>query len=84
MKPLQLILGSVRFVVRDQNSLILGLWFLASLVYINNCPTRCNTKQVYLLFGNFILHSTLYTIATHIPNNVLVHNTICCHNTLLI
>jgi len=21
------------------------LWFRASLIYINNCPTRCNTKQ---------------------------------------
>ena len=26
-------------------SLILCLWFRASLIYINNCPTRCNTKQ---------------------------------------
>jgi len=25
--------------------LILCLWFCASLIYINNCPTRCNTKQ---------------------------------------
>jgi len=24
---------------------ILCLWFCASLLYINNCPTRCNTKQ---------------------------------------
>jgi len=24
---------------------ILGLCFHASLIYINNCPTRCNTKQ---------------------------------------
>jgi len=24
---------------------ILCLWFLASLIYINNSPTRCNTKQ---------------------------------------
>ena len=23
----------------------LCLWFRASLIYINNCPTRCNTKQ---------------------------------------
>jgi hypothetical protein len=27
------------------NSDILCLWFRASLIYINNCPTRCNTKQ---------------------------------------
>ena len=25
-----------------------------------------------------------HTIARRIPNNVLLHNTICCHNTLLI
>jgi len=24
---------------------ILCLWFRASLIYINTCPTRCNTKQ---------------------------------------
>jgi len=24
---------------------ILFLWFRASLIYINNCPTRCNTKK---------------------------------------
>jgi len=23
----------------------LCLWFRASLIYFNNCPTRCNTKQ---------------------------------------
>jgi len=26
-------------------SFFLCLWFRASLIYINNCPTRCNTKQ---------------------------------------
>jgi len=25
--------------------IILCLWFHVSLIYINNCPTRCNTKQ---------------------------------------
>jgi len=24
---------------------VLCLWFRESLIYINNCPTRCNTKQ---------------------------------------
>ena len=24
---------------------VLCLWFRASLIYSNNCPTRCNTKQ---------------------------------------
>ena len=28
----------------NKNS-ILCLWFRASLIYINNCPTRCNTNQ---------------------------------------
>ena len=27
---------------------------------------------------------TTHTIARRIPNNVLLHNTICCHNILLI
>jgi len=25
-------------------AVILCLWFCVSLIYINNCPTRCNTK----------------------------------------
>jgi len=24
---------------------VLYLWIRASLIYINKCPTRCNTKQ---------------------------------------
>ena len=56
MKPLQLILGSLHFVVCVQNILILCLWFLASLIYINNCPTRCNTKQsVYYSASSFYM-----------------------------
>jgi len=31
--------------VSEIYSHILCLWFRASLIYINNCPTRCNTKQ---------------------------------------
>ena len=34
--------------VKQLLSLIMAiscLWFLASLIYINNCPTRCNTKR---------------------------------------
>jgi len=29
----------------DQQNQFLCLWFRVSLIYINNCPTRCNTKQ---------------------------------------
>jgi len=33
---------------------ILCLWFRASLIYINNCPTRCNTKQsIYYSASSF-------------------------------
>jgi len=28
-----------------KNYYFIYLWFRASLIYINNCPTRCNTKQ---------------------------------------
>ena len=31
--------------VGNKLALILFLWFRASLIYINNCPRRCNTKQ---------------------------------------
>jgi len=30
---------------KNTRSEILCLWFRASLIYINNCPTRCNTNQ---------------------------------------
>jgi len=26
---------------------MLCLWFRALLIYINNCPTRCNTKESF-------------------------------------
>jgi len=30
---------------RECCNVFLCLWFRASLIYINNCPTRCNAKQ---------------------------------------
>jgi len=34
-------------------TIILCLWFRASLIYIDNCPTRCNTKQsIYYSAGS--------------------------------
>ena len=38
-------LSSTRQCVRDDSLNFSCLWFRASLIYINNCPTRCNTKQ---------------------------------------
>jgi len=37
----------VRLLVGTEMILILCLWFCASLIYINNCPTRCKTKQFF-------------------------------------
>ena len=35
---------------------ILCLWLGASLIYINNCPTRCNTKQsIYYSASSFYM-----------------------------
>ena len=35
---------------------ILHLWLRASLIYINNCPTRCNTKQsIYYSAGSLYM-----------------------------
>jgi len=31
--------------VKSPGTWILCLWIRASLIYINKCPTRCNTKQ---------------------------------------
>ena len=32
------------------------LWFRALLIYINNCPTRCNTKQsIYYSANSFYM-----------------------------
>jgi len=31
---------------------VLCFWFRALLIYINNCPTRCNTKQSIILQGH--------------------------------
>jgi len=45
------------------------LWFRASLIYINNCPTRCNTKQSIILQ----VHSTCFGCQTH-PSSV--HKTV--------
>jgi len=35
-----------------KHNCILCLWFRASLFYINNCPTRCNTKQSIYYFAS--------------------------------
>ena len=42
-----LLIGKVvkRWSIGRMRKVILCLWFRASLIYTNNCPTRCNTKQ---------------------------------------
>ena len=43
------------FCARKFYTTFLCSWFRASLIYINNCPTRCNTKQ-----SNYYSASSLY------------------------
>ena len=38
---------------------MLCLWFRASLIYINNCPTRCNTKQSIYYTASSLYLATL-------------------------
>ena len=45
---------------------LLCLWFRASLTYIKNCPTRCNTKQSIILQ----VQSTCFGCKPHPPSGV--------------
>jgi len=38
----------------------------------------------YMVRESLTMQDTTYTIAGHIPNNAILNNTTCCHNTLLI
>ena len=49
---------------------ILHFWFRASLLYINNWPTRCNTKQYIILQ----VHSTCFGCQPHPSSGV--HKTV--------
>jgi len=43
--PKRLFSEAIRLAQELCTSEFLCVWFRASLIYINNCPTRCNTKQ---------------------------------------
>jgi len=45
----------------------LCLWFRTSLIYINNCPARCNTKQSIFLQ----IHSTCFGCQPHPSSGLL-------------
>ena len=59
------------------NGLILCLWFRAYLFYINNCPTRCNTKQsIYYSASSlymFRVSTTPITMSTQNCNYSLLY-----------
>ena len=55
---------------RHNYMFLLCLWFRASLIYINNCPTRCNTKQSIILE----IHSTCFGCRPHPSSGV--HKTV--------
>jgi len=54
---------------------ILCLWFRASLIYINNCPTRCNTKQ-----SIYYSPSSLYMF--RVSNTRMIRSTKNCNYSL--
>jgi len=54
---------------------ILCLWFRASLIYINNCPTRCNTKQ-----SIYYSASSLYMF--RVPTTPIIRSTQKCNYSL--
>ena len=51
---------------------LLYLWFRASLIYINNCPTRCNTKQY-----TYYSASSLYMF--RVSTTPIIRNTQNCN-----
>jgi len=54
---------------------ILCLWFRASLIYINNCPTRCNTKQS-------IYHSASSLYMFRVSTTPIIRSTQNCNYSL--
>ena len=51
------------------------LWFRASLIYINNCPTKCNTKQ-----SIYYSESSLYMF--RVSNTPIIRSTQNCNYSL--
>ena len=56
-------------------SRILCLWFCVSLIYINNCPTRCNTKQ-----SIYYSENSLYMF--RVSNTPIIRSTQNCNYSL--
>jgi len=54
---------------------MLCLWFRASLIYINNCPTKCNTKQ-----SIYYSASSLYMF--RVSTTPIIRSTQIYHNSL--
>ena len=52
-------------------SLVLCLWFRASLIYINNCPNRCNTSSLCIILQ---VHWTCFGCQPHPSSGV--HKTV--------
>ena len=62
---------------------ILCLWFRASLIYINNCPTRCNTKQsVYYSASSLYMFRVLTTPIIRSTQNCNYSLRCCAANSL--
>ena len=63
------------FVKLNIDQCILCFWFRASLICINNCPTRCNTKQ-----SIYYSASSLYMF--RVPTTPIIRSTQNCNYSL--
>jgi len=49
---------------RKDRPCFLCLWFRASLIYINNCPIRCNAKQSFYNYASLLYMFRVSTTPT--------------------
>jgi len=69
------VLSSNTFVSVIRQKIFLCLWFRTSLIYINDCPTRCNTKQ-----SIYYSASSLYMF--RVSNTPIIRSTQICNYSL--
>jgi len=67
--------GNLTKEVRNMCRQILCLWYRASLIYINNCPKICNTKQS-------IYYSTSSLYIFRVSNTPITRSTQNCNYSL--
>ena len=61
--------------ITNKDFQLLCIWFRASLIYINNCPSRCNTKQ-----SIYYSASSIYML--RVSTTPVIRNTQNCNHSL--